>query len=82
MEISVQLRPEAGVAEVDELRARAKRLGVELRRVHPDEDDPVLASFYTLAVPDDEELASDLLAALRDSDAVDAAYVKPAAEPP
>jgi hypothetical protein len=82
VEISVQLRPEAGPAEVDGIRARMEQLGVELRPVHPDADDPVLASFYTVDAPDDRELANGVLAALRESDGVDAAYVKPAAEPP
>jgi hypothetical protein len=84
VEISVQLRPEAGPADLDDLRARAEELGVELLPVHPGEDDPVLASFYTLVLPDDpdDERANSVLAALRESDAVDAAFVKPAAEPP
>ncbi len=91
MEISVQVRPElapavqgreAPTAEVDELKRSLEELGVILRPVHPGADDPLLAPYFNVEVPDDEELAARVLAVLEESGAVEAAYVKPPAELP
>lgn len=91
MEISVQVRPdlapavqgrEAPPVEVDDLSRRLQELGVGLQPVHPGADDPLLAPYFTVEVPDDEELAARVLAVLEESGAVEAAYVKPPAEPP
>ena len=89
MRITVKVRPEYASAlqgreqpsgEVDALLERADRLGVSLEPVHPGERDPSLAGYFTVEVPD--ERAEGVLASLQASDAVEAAYVKPAEEPP
>lgn len=82
MEISVQLKPDAIPSELDELRGRLDQLGVELEPVHPGEDDPLLAPYFAVEVPEDEGLADGVLSVLNESAAVEAAYVKPAAELP
>jgi hypothetical protein len=63
------------------LRDTAARLGLSLVPQHPGETDPLLAPYFTAEVAD-PALAESALSALRDSPAVEAAYVKPAEEPP
>jgi hypothetical protein len=91
VQISVQVQPdlapavdgrESPTAEVDELRRGLEELGVSLQPVHPGVDDPLLVPFFTVEVPDDEELAARVLAVLEESSAVEAAYVKPPDELP
>jgi hypothetical protein len=91
VQISVQVRPdtvpalcgsESASAEVEDLREGLEELGVELQPLHPNVDDPQLALHFTVEVPDDEELAASVLAALRESAVVDAAFVKPPDELP
>jgi hypothetical protein len=48
--------------------------------MHPDSDDPALASWFTAEVGDDQ--VDEVLRILRSSAAIEAAYVKPAEEPP
>lgn len=55
--------------------------GVALQPLHPDAEDPLLTSYYTVSVPD-AATADQLLAELRQSVAVEAAYIKPMDEPP
>jgi hypothetical protein len=64
--------PEARPASVQRL---AEELGLPLEPLHPGVDDPVLRSYYTVEVPD--RVAAAVLARLRASPAVAAAYVKP-----
>jgi hypothetical protein len=91
VQISVQVQPdlaaavhgrESPTAEVDDLNRSLEELGLSLQPVHPGADDPLLAPYFTVEVPDDEELAVRVLAVLEESGAVEAAYVKPPAEPP
>ena len=56
-------------------------LGLSLEPMHPGESDPALASYFTVEVPD-ADTADRALGALRRSDVVEAAYMKPSAEPP
>jgi hypothetical protein len=67
---------------VEDLSRSLEQLGVRLRPVHPGSDDPLLAPYFNVEVPEDEELAARVLAVLEKSEAVEAAYVKPPAEPP
>ena len=43
---------------------------------------PSLAPFFTVDIPDDAELLGRVLEILHESSVVEAAYVKPADEPP
>jgi hypothetical protein len=70
------------VPEVSTLRERLAELGATLDPTHEGVDDPSLALFFTVDLPDDEELLERVLEILHESPAVDAAYVKPADEPP
>lgn len=74
MLITVQLAPE--LAEAQELARLADDLGVSFRALHPDSEDPALASYFVVEVPD-PGAAQDVVARLRHSPAVRAAYVKP-----
>jgi hypothetical protein len=56
-------------------------LGLALEPMHPGASDPALAAYFTVEVPD-AEAADRALEALRRSDVVEAAYMKPSAEPP
>ena len=77
------LHDEASEApDVAELRARLDQLGVSLAATHPGSDEPSLAPFFTVELPDDAELLARVLEILQESPAVEAAYVKPADEPP
>lgn len=55
--------------------------GTELQRVHPDTDDPELASWYQAEVGNEHD-ASVLADALLATDGVDAAYAQPDVAPP
>jgi hypothetical protein len=63
-------------AESEELLQTAASLGVRLEPIHPGTEDPILISYFTVAVsdPDSVELVLDRLRQCR---AVEAAYVKP-----
>lgn len=90
MEIVVQLSQGAAAELARETEASAgaeqsvpglEDLGLSLEPMHPGESDPALASYFTVEVPD-ADAADRALGALRRSDAVEAAYVKPSSEPP
>lgn len=68
--------------DVAELRARLDEVGVTLDATHPGSHEPSLAPFFTVDIPDDAELLSRVLEILQESSVVEAAYVKPADEPP
>lgn len=74
MRITVQLAPE--LAKAPEIARLAADLGVSFRALHPDSDDPALASYFVVEVPD-SGAAQDIVTRLRHSPAVRAAYVKP-----
>jgi hypothetical protein len=91
MQITVQLQPHAALAlqgleatlsDVEELEQQLASLGVTLTPTYPGADDTELASYFTVEAPEEEEALAELLAALRGNAAVEAAYVKPADEPP
>lgn len=63
-------------ASVTELETVLMRFGAELRQQHPGVSDPQLQSYFTLSVESAEQ-ADRIAAALRELDAVDAAYVQP-----
>ena len=91
MKVTVQVKPDAsrksrktkrskGAAPKELLQA-ARELGVELKPMHPGEDDPELASYFTADVADADE-AARVAEHLRRLDATEAAYVKPEEEMP
>lgn len=65
----------------DELREVARAFGADLEPVHPGATDADLASSFTLDVSDPAR-AAEAAERLRALDSVEAAYVKPAEEPP
>lgn len=90
MEVVVQLRPEAAralhglsppTAESSEVASRLEQLGVELRALHPGESDARLLPHFAVDV-EDPQTAQQVVDALRQSPAVEGAYIKPAADLP
>jgi hypothetical protein len=65
----------------DELREVERAFGANLEPVHPGTADAALASSWTLDVSDPVR-AAEAAERLRALDSVEAAYVKPAEEPP
>ncbi len=57
-----------------------EELGLELKPVHPGAEDPLLAPFFTAEVPD-AVAVDEIIASLLQLESVEAAYVKPPAEP-
>jgi hypothetical protein len=89
VEIVVKLRPDVAAAMQSgttepaeaELRKTLDDLGVSLEPVHPGFDDSLLAPYFRVEV-DDPEAADRVITSLQQSEVVEAAYVKPADEPP
>ena len=90
MEVIVQLKPSPSQKDVRALghvapprvfRNLEEEYGVTLRPLHPGAQDAALCSYYTLTITD-EATAHEVLARLRRSTRVEAAYVKPADEAP
>jgi hypothetical protein len=88
--VTVQVSPDVArvlqqeappTAESGELLEIVHELGVVLEPVHPGAEDPLLAPYFTVEVPD-AETAERVIARLRESGAVEAAYVKPPDELP
>jgi hypothetical protein len=77
VEIIVQLSPETSVAAVDQV---AADIGATLQPLQPTTSDAGLAQYAVVRVPPSQ--VDPVLAALRSSPDVDAAYVKPAGETP
>jgi len=65
----------------EELLHAAEELGVVLEPVHPNAEDPHLAPYFTVEVPD-PATAEQAISRLQDCDAVEAAYLKPPDEMP
>ena len=63
-------------AKSQELLQTVEDLGVALVPVHPGASDPYLAPYFTIEVPD-TETAERTIERLRQSTAVEAAYIKP-----
>jgi hypothetical protein len=87
MRITVKVRDQSAASRGDSTTAHTESLGKALREsgvtlepMHPGSEDPALASWFTAEVEDDR--VDDVLRALRSSAAIEAAYVKPAEEPP
>jgi hypothetical protein len=84
MEITVQIAPELsaavhqdrGTRGAPDVEALADELGFSLRPLHPGTDDAALRSYFIVDVPD-PTTAERVLARLRATPAVTAAYVKP-----
>ena len=62
--------------ESEELNHITKQLGVALKSIHPGTADPDLTRYFTVEAPD-QATAERVIARLRQSKAVEAAYVKP-----
>ena len=85
MQITVQLQadvarrlhqrgsPTAGSQELNQI---TNQLGVTLEPIHPGTEDPELTRYFTVEAPD-QSTAERVIARLRQSKAVEAAYVKP-----
>ena len=76
-EIIVQLSSETSAAAVDRV---AADIGATLQQLHPATSDAELARYAVVRVPPSQ--VDLVLATLRSSPDVDAAYVKPAGEAP
>jgi hypothetical protein len=90
IQITVQVSSELACAlrlgasrglESQELLQTLEAHGIALEPLHPDAEDPFLTPYYTVEVPDAAK-AEEVIAALRRSVAVEAAYIKPMDEPP
>jgi hypothetical protein len=91
MEIVVRLRSDTarafqgsggarGIAGAAEVEAVLNRFGVQLKPQHPGISDPELASYFTISAVSSAQ-AEQIAAALRELDAVEAAYVQPPSSP-
>ena len=60
----------------EELLQAAEELGMVLEPVHPNAEDPHLAPYFTVEVPD-AATAERVIAGLQNCEAVEAAYLKP-----
>jgi|GEM_PF-3318040 len=89
MVVTVQVKPD--VARVlqnqseptpvsEELLAVLEELDIILVPIHPDTEDPLLIIFFTVEVAD-SSTAEKVINRLLESEAVEAAYLKPPAEP-
>jgi pyruvate/2-oxoglutarate dehydrogenase complex dihydrolipoamide acyltransferase (E2) component len=74
MRITVQLAPE--LIEAPAVARLADELGISLQAMHPGTNDPALASYYVVDVPD-AGTARHIVTRLQHNPAVRAAYVKP-----
>jgi hypothetical protein len=90
VEVIVQLRPSSSQKDMHALGEMApprvfrnleEEYGVTLQPLHPGAQDAALCRYYTLTITD-EAVAPEVLARLRRSTRVEAAYVKPADEAP
>ena len=68
-------------AASEELSQAAEELGVALEPMHPGAEDPHLAPYFTVEVPD-YATAERVIAHLQNLEAVEAAYLKPPDEMP
>jgi hypothetical protein len=90
MYVTIQLRQDVAIAlqqrqintpAAQELFKTAQELGVELKPMHPGARDSYLAPYFTAEVPN-SATAERVINRLRNCEAVEAAYVKPADEMP
>lgn len=64
------------------LHRAARRLGLELHPTHPGQSHPLLAPFFFVEVQGDARRAAHVAEQLRHERGVEAAYVRPADQPP
>lgn len=69
-------RRQPSTTESRELSQVADELGVALEPMHPSAEDPLLAPYFTVEVPD-PATAERVIARLQNCEAVEAAYLKP-----
>lgn len=90
MYVTIQLQPEAALALQGRRRATTasrellkttRDLDVTLKPMHPDTDDPNLASYFMVELPD-AATAERVIARLQNCKAIEAAYMKPPDELP
>jgi hypothetical protein len=90
MQVILRVRPELALAlhgrqlsssESEEILQTATELGVTLSPMHPGTEDPSLASYFTIEVPE-RATAEEVIARLNHCHGVEAAYLKPPDELP
>jgi hypothetical protein len=90
MQVTIRIRPEVArtlhqrqpaTPAAEELFQVVEELGVALAPVHPGAEDPQLAPYFTIEVPD-HATAEQVIARLQQCQAVEAAYLKPRDELP
>jgi len=74
-------RRQAPTTASEELARVTEELEVVLEPIHPGAEDPSLASYYTLEVPD-SVTAEQVISRLQNCEGVEAAYLKPLDEAP
>ena len=74
--ITVQVKPDSGDGTRDALATIARELGVTILPMHPGTDDSTLRTYFTVDVTNAAS-AERVVARLRESPAIAAAYVKP-----
>lgn len=74
-------RRQAPTAASEELARVANELDAVLEPIHPGAEDPSLASYFTLEVPD-SVTAEQAISRLQNCEGVEAAYLKPSDETP
>lgn len=72
----MQITLQVAHSEADELARRLQARGLSLKPMHPGVDDPQLASYFLLEVPE-EDTAEEVMRELLQLPAVEAAYIKP-----
>jgi hypothetical protein len=90
MQVMIRVRPEVArtvhqrqpaTPVAEELFQAVEELGAALAPVHPGAEDPHLAPYFTVEVPD-HATAERVIARLQQCQAVEAAYLKPSDELP
>jgi len=85
MRVTVHVNQEAAVKlrkhqhntpQTREIAEVADDLGVAIEPMHPDVDDPDLAQYFIVQVPD-STAAEEVIKRLRNCEAVESAYIKP-----
>lgn len=90
MHVTIRVRPDAALAlhrrqlptnTSEELLQTAEQLGVVLEPMHPGAEEPHLAPYFTVEVPD-QATGERMIARLKHCQAIEAAYLKPPDELP
>lgn len=76
-EVTARLRPnEHDTSGTREIAEAAREMGIVLKPMHPGVNDQELARYFTVEVPD-AKTAESVIARLRNSQAIETAYLKP-----